>query len=89
MVEAALSSMNPPPWKYTTSGSLAGGVAEEWSSRWRGRNIRTQVLFDWLMGTSLVKTGVGRLGSQVAGLSGNLVKRVIVPSGMDARLRNL
>lgn len=47
------------------------------------------MLFDLLMGTSLVKYGVGRLGSQVAGLLGNLAKRVIVPSGLDARLRNL
>jgi hypothetical protein len=53
---------------------------EELSSACRGRYILTQVLFDWFRGMSLERTGVGWLGSGVAGVFGNFPRRVIVPS---------
>ena len=37
-----------------------------------GRNILTQVLFDWFRGMSLERTGVGWLGSGVGGVFGFL-----------------
>lgn len=61
-------------------GSLEEG--EEFSSTCPGRNNRIQVLFDWLMGMSLERTGVEELGSDEGGLSGTMIPRVIVPSGL-------
>jgi hypothetical protein len=54
----------------------------ELSNAFRGRNSLTQVLFDWLMGMSLERTGIPRLGSDAGGVSGILRRRVIVPSGL-------
>jgi len=60
MVEAALVTMKPLPWKKKMRGSFWWFGFEE-SAVW-GKNKRSEVLFCWLMIMSLVRTG--RVGSE-------------------------
>lgn len=53
---------------------------EELSIALRGRNIRSQVLLIGLRGTSLERTGERVSSSCVAGVFGNCMSLVIVPS---------
>ena len=46
------------------------------------------MLFDWLIGMSLERTEMGRLGSDVGGVSGISRARVIVLSGFRTILRS-
>jgi len=79
--EAALSSTNPLPWKKTMRGSLLG--LEEDSSD-RGRNKRSHVWLCGLMVMSLVRTEMGREGSEEGAVFGTALpmRRVKVPSGL-------
>ncbi|KAM7491692.1 hypothetical protein LguiA_034613 [Lonicera macranthoides] len=54
-------------------------LGKELAGASRGRNMRSQVAFDWLRGMSLVRTGVGWVGSGVAGVLGMSFRRVIEP----------
>lgn len=62
IVEAALVTMKPLPWKKTMRGSFLGFGLEE-DSAIQARNKRSQILFCWLMVRSMVRTKIGRVGS--------------------------
>jgi len=80
IVEAALVTMKPLPWKKTMRGSFLGFG----DSAIRGRNKRSHVLFCWLMVMSLVRTG--RVGSEEGAVLGIWRKRFRVPLGLRTML---
>ncbi|KAK8643641.1 hypothetical protein V6N13_012926 [Hibiscus sabdariffa] len=70
--KSGLQITKPPPWKYSTRGSLLGGGC-------LGRKSRAQVLFGGLIGMSLERTrGLEMSGGVVTKA---LASRVNVPSG--------